>query len=99
MFGYVVIGLVLAIMLGYILVSPKFSSFLGQKRTDRKRRRAHDGKLTCEETSYPCSKIAVRLTPNGYFCEDHWEARSKRMLEGGGHVRWSHILYHSVRRG
>lgn len=37
----------------------------------RKHRRAHAGKVRCEDPD-PCYAMAVRQTPNGYFCDAHW---------------------------
>lgn len=67
-----------------------------QMMTDRKRKRAHAGKVKCEDPD--CDDIAIMLTPNGYFCDWHWEPMSKRVIEGGGYVTWNHNLYHAIRR-
>lgn len=64
-----------------------------QKQTDRKRQRAHDGKVGCEETTEACNRTATVLTHNGYFCDEHWEQNSKYMVNGG-YVTWHHDLYH-----
>ena len=90
---------VVAIVIAYILMSPRFQKWWDQKMTDRKRKRAHEGKVKCEsvEEGLPCPDLAVRLTPNGYFCEWHWEPMSVRVRDNGAREEWSHVLYYSVR--
>lgn len=65
-----------------------------QRLTDRKRRRAHAGKIVCEDST--CNRIAVRETPHGYYCSEHWEEKSVRRTRGGW-VTWSHILNHALK--
>lgn len=67
-----------------------------QKQTDRKRQRAHDGKVACEETKESCNRTATVVTHNGYFCPEHWEPNSKYIVNGG-YVTWHHVLNHSIR--
>jgi len=62
--------------------------------TDVKRKRAHAGKLKCESEE-KCGKLAIRITPRGYFCEDHWEANSKKYTFSG-YVTWAHPLNYTI---
>lgn len=91
-----VLLLVLGVPLLYFAASPKGRSWFKQWNADRERRRAHAGKLTCED--FDCSSIATMITPNGYFCEWHWEPNSQQRLPGGGYVTWNHRLRHTTRR-
>lgn len=64
-------------------------------RADWHLRRAHKGKVKCEWRQWRqgdkrCSEIAVRQTPQGVFCEDHWHRRS-----GFGAVSYAHMLDHA----
>lgn len=86
-----VLLLVVAITLFSIRSSPRYKRWADQKATDRRRKAAHAGKVKCEDPD--CDDIATRFTPNGYFCEWHWEPMSKK-----GKVTWNHVLYHSIRR-
>lgn len=85
------IALALAIFLGMIL-----KVYIDQKLSDRKRKRAHAGKVRCEEREEPCQQIAVRVTPNGYFCGEHWQQNSQR---AGAYatVSWGHVLNHAMK--
>lgn len=92
---------VLTLLLVLVLIVTYSKSILewwDQNQTDRKRQRAHDGKVSCEEDTEKCDKIATVLTHNGYFCNDHWEQNSKYWVESGGWVTWHHVLYHAIRR-
>lgn len=91
-----VLVLVLVILLVSVLVSPRFKKWVGKKKTGRKHERAHAGKIKCEDPD--CDDIAVAFTPNGYFCDWHFEPMSKKELPGGGYVVWHHDLYHAIRR-
>ena len=89
---------VVAIVISYILISPRGQNTWKQKLTDRKRQRAHEGKITCESTEDgQCTSIAVRETPNGYACEWHWEPMSVKVLPNGGKTIWNHTLNHAIR--
>lgn len=68
-----------------------------QKQTNRKRQRAHAGKVGCDEEKEACDRTATYLTHNGYFCNEHWEQNSKYMVNGG-YVTWHHKLDHAIRR-
>lgn len=85
------------IMAASVIFSPKFLTWWDQKLTDRKRVRAHAGKVTCEDPE-GCSDVASWRTPNGYFCNWHYEPQSVRRLPNGGKEIWCHVLYHAVRR-
>jgi hypothetical protein len=91
--GVITLLLVLVLILAYY---KPVLEWWDQRQTDRKRLRAHEGKVKCEEQKEQCDKIAVMLTHNGYFCDEHWEANSKYMVKGG-YVTWSHQLQHSIR--
>lgn len=91
-----VLILIIALPLAGVLMSPRFKKWYTQKKADRKIKLAHSGKLKCEYSE--CNEIAIRVTPNGYFCEWHWEPMSIRKFLGGGHIIWSYKLSHAVRR-
>lgn len=91
-----VLVLVIAILISSVLVSPKFKKWRKQKLAVRRHKLAEAGKIECEDKH--CSDIATRLTPNGFFCEWHWEPMSKRKFLDGGYVIWSYKLSHAVRR-
>ena len=96
---YIVVLLVLAgvlVLLLGLFFTPPVQKWYQQELTDRKRKRAHAGKVQCEDPD--CEDIAIMLTPNGYFCDWHWEPMTKRMVPGGGYVTWNHVLYHHIRR-
>lgn len=56
------------------------------------RNRADKGKVKCYERLYNgvdsdrCKSKAGWVTPNGYFCDEHWEKNSRR---AGSKVRWA----------
>lgn len=56
------------------------------------RNRIRDDKVT-----HKCKKIATRVTPNGYFCDDHWEENSRRYGYYAG-ISYGHKLNHVVKR-
>ena len=87
---------VIALLLGSLLVSPQFRAYVAQNRADKKRAKAHEGRLRCDDKD--CDFLATYLTPNGYFCDWHWEPMSKREIPGGGFVTWHHVLNHAVHR-
>lgn len=93
---FLVLLIVLGLLASSVVLTPMGRKWLDQKKADRDRQRAHDGKLQCEDVD--CDDVAVMLTPNGYFCEWHWGPMSKRQLPGGGSVVYNHRLYHSIRR-
>lgn len=95
-----------------------FKKLMSQYLTDRKRRRAHAGKVGCEgsdveriygdernrvlidKITHPCKKLATRVTPNGYFCEDHYLENSRRVVSRGnffGQVGYAHKLNYTLR--
>lgn len=88
--------LAIALLFGGMIKSPKFQKWFKQKKTDRERKRAHAGKLKCQDKD--CEAVAVMVTPSGYFCGWHWEPMSKKRLNGGGYVVWNQPLKHSIRR-
>lgn len=90
-----VITLLLVLLLIVIYAKPLLA-WWDQRQTDRKRLRAHEGKVKCEESKEACGKTATYLTHNGYFCNDHAEQNSKYMVKGG-YVTWMHQLHHSIR--
>ena len=90
-----VLILVVAIVAASIVASPRFRKWYDQKKTDRRRKQAHAGKVGCESPG--CDKVATRYTPNGYFCEWDYEPMTKQDLGEGKFVTWSHTLQH-VRR-
>lgn len=81
-----------------VCISPLFQRWLDQKLTDRKRKRAHAGKVTCEDHE-ECNSIATWITPNGYFCDWHHEPQMIRYRPDGAREEWAHVLNHAVRRG
>lgn len=91
-----VLSLVIAILVSYVLASPRFKKWIEQKKANRLRLRAHSGKVLCEDGS--CNSVATRITPNGYFCNDHWGENVKKKLKGGGSVAWDYPLNHTIRR-
>ena len=88
--GWVFVFIMIAIVGSWIYVV--FKKIIGQLLTNRKRNRAHAGKLTCEVSG--CSKIAGRVTPNGYYCEDHWGANAR-----SDRASWGYRLNHAYKRG
>lgn len=92
--GVITLLLVLVLIIAY---SKSILEWWNQKQTDRKRLRAHEGKVKCEETKETCDRVAVYLTHNGYFCEIHAEQNSKQHVQGAGYVTWMHQLHHSIR--
>lgn len=91
-----VLILVVALPTLGVLKSPRFKKWYEQKKADRKRRLANVGLLKCEDKD--CDDIATTVTPNGYFCDFHWEPMSKRKFLGGGYITWHYTLSHAVRR-
>lgn len=89
---------VISIAVASVVFNPKARVWWDQKMTDRKRRRAHDGKVKCEDEE-DCDSTATYLTPNGYFCDFHYEPKTVKVLSNGGKEIWAHILYHTQRRG
>lgn len=87
---------VVLIITASVLRAPKFLTWWDQKMTDHKRRRAHEGKVECEDPE-GCDEVATHETPNGYFCDWHFEPQSVKRLENGGKAIWYHVLYHRVK--
>lgn len=59
-------------------------------------KRAHAGKIRCEEKMEQCKRIATHRTPNGFFCRDHAPKNSKQPTLSGS-VSWHHILNHTLK--
>lgn len=91
-----VLILVVGILTASIVVSPRFRKWYDQQTTDRRRKRAHAGKVMCE--SPDCGKTATRSTPNGYFCEWDYEPMTKQVVGDRSYVTWSHPLQYTMRR-
>lgn len=71
--GWLLVGLVLTPVA--LFVARFVAAVVQDARKARKHRRANAGKLRCEEPE--CKRIAVRRTPRGYYCEDHWPPKSR----------------------
>jgi len=76
---------------------------IGQSASAHRRRRADKGKVQCQTVvdyddrwrrEIHCKNKAGWVTPQGYFCDDHWEPRSLLRLKNGSisRVRWAHQL-------
>lgn len=91
-----VLAAVVILAIGIYLVLPSTKRRRDQKRTDRRRKLAHAGKVHCETPG--CEDMATRYTPNGYFCEWDYEPMTKKMMPNGKFVTWNHQLYWAVRR-
>lgn len=92
--AWIIIGfivLVIATFVGMVL-----KTIIGQWLSDWKRKRAHAGKVKCEEAHEPCQQVAVRVTPNGYFCGEHWQQNSQRSGAYAS-VSWGHVLNHAMK--
>lgn len=62
----------------------------GDLVADRRLRRAKAGKVLCE---HPCGAKATRQTPNGFYCESHFNDRGnaeKRITSGS--VSYAFVL-------
>lgn len=90
------VGILLLVLILFVIFSKRILEWWNQKQTDRKRKRAHAGKVQCEETTEPCDRAATTITHNGYFCEIHWEPNSKYHVNGGW-VTWHHQLAHTMK--
>ena len=45
-----------------------------------------------------CPFIATRVTPNGYYCEEHWLENSRKTGGlGAAVISWGHKLNHTVK--
>lgn len=82
----------------YFLVTfvTKVRSRFSLWRIKRRRHRAARGLVLC--TYQDCKDAATYVTPNGYYCDWHWEPMSKRRFAHGGYVTWAHKLDHAIRR-
>jgi hypothetical protein len=89
----IIVGGVLAAVAWFVLVG---KAHLDQALSNRERRRADAGKVKCYEEK--CTKISTRVTPNGYYCDDHFGANSKKHTEFGS-WSWAHKLNHTLKGG
>lgn len=97
--GDIVAIMVLLLVIGITWFALR--SRLGDAAASLWRKLADKGKIKCRHPSYGgdgtyklCKNKAGWVTPNGYFCDDHWEINSRRKTADGsrGRVRWAHKL-------
>lgn len=84
--GWLLVSTIAAFALLFIVAV--IVAFAKDYRAARRRRRAEEGKVRCEQEG--CNAIAERRTPKGYFCDDHWRAN-----RGGGAVSFAFLLKHA----
>lgn len=49
-----------------------------------------------DKVVHKCNQIAVRVTPNGYFCDDHWMENSRKVGMYAG-ISYGHLLNHAMK--
>lgn len=99
--GNIVAILVLLLVIGmtWLLLRRR----VRQTASTLQRKRADKGKVKCYHvdkgrTTWDgeerCKNKAGWVTPQGYFCDDHWEVRARLTLADGStsRVRWAHQL-------
>lgn len=103
--GWIVLACI--ILFSGIMFTSIAKVFVSQWLTDWRRKRAHAGKVPCEgydtelvidglRKKIECEKIATRVTPNGYFCEDHWSENSRKIGMYAG-ISYGHLLNHAMK--
>lgn len=81
---------------GFLIALP--AAIISDARAARLRSRADAGKVRCQHSGYnhttkvrlPCKATAVRRTPNGYYCNDHWNTHSRK-----GGLSYAFLLKHA----
>ena len=95
--GNIVAILVLLLVIGMTWVLLR--NRLEQTASSHQRRRADKGKVKCYQIEFfvgsiddqRCKNKAGWVTPQGYFCDEHWEINSKRDTATGS-IRWANEL-------
>lgn len=71
-----------------------FTPEIEQLKSNRRGRDAHAGKVECEEKN--CEVISTHVTPNGYYCKDHWLMNSRRKAVHG-QISYGHMLQYMMK--
>ena len=91
--GWAIIALIILLVLVVFLTYGRVVT--AQWRADYKRKRAHAGKVACEDEKDGCLNTATRVTPNGYYCDVHWLENSRKASMTGS-WSWAHKLNHTM---
>lgn len=89
--------IILSVVLALVWFVGVLRRAIPQWRATRKHRRAHAGKVQCESREGDkCQRVAIKVTPHGYFCSEHWLQNVRVKTLYGGYS-WSHDLEHAVK--